>query len=211
MAKRSVSAFLFAVLLLPITANAIILQPEGDTFAIAEPDFRGFIQERLQALKASGALKTFKREAIERVRKSVQRPTPLPLAQAPESYHYQVSPEIVVNKDIRLPSGQLIAAQGTRINPMTYVHFNGALVFFNGDDAAQVKWVNRHLNDYPQAKLILTAGDVGVAANQFGRVYFDQEGRLTEKLAIKQVPAIATQNGTNWQIDVIGHKEIIHG
>lgn len=211
MVINRLSAYLLIVLAIPLSAHATIFQPEGETYSIAEPDFRSFIQERLTVFKTSGAFKKFKTEAIERVKKSVQRPKPLPLTTITQGYQYVVSPEIVVNKDIRLPSGQLIAAQGTRINPMNYVEFNKALIFFNADDETQLRWIAHHLNDYPQAKLILTGGDVSLAAERLGRIYFDQKGHLTHRLAIKHVPAIATQKETQWQIVIIGSKELQHG
>jgi hypothetical protein len=40
----------------------------------------------------------------------------------------------------------------------------------------------------------------------FGRIYFDQRGRITQQLHITSVPAIAQQDGKHWKITLIGTK-----
>jgi len=193
--------------LLPTCGMAAEFLREGELYSITEPDFREFIQHRLQYLQKTNALETLKKETIKRVRHSALRPKSLELKSIEKSYTFTVSPEFVVTKDIRLPSGQLIAAKGTTINPMHRVHFQGALIFFNGDDKAQVAWVKKHSADFPFVKLILTQGNIKKASERFGRIYFDQEGRLVQKLNIQHVPAVVTQSESRWKISIIGEEE----
>ena len=209
MVKRILKCFVLLVLF-PSFANAMVFERQGEIFAIEEDDFRSFIYKRLEYLNKTGAFKKFEKETIKRVSQSVNRPKPLSLSASSKSYSYHVSPEIILNQDIRLPSGELVAAKGTRVNPMNKVHYQAALLFFNADDENQVRWIKRHQNDYGQSKLILTSGDIKETSQLLGRVYFDQEGVITQKLNIKHIPAIATQEGNQWLIKVIGEGEFKH-
>ncbi len=52
--------------------------------------------------------------------------------------------------------------------------------------------MNQHLN----TKIILTGGAIKSVSNKLGaRIYFDQEGRITQKLGITHVPAIVERKG----------------
>ncbi|HHF0526730.1 TPA: type-F conjugative transfer system protein TraW, partial [Legionella anisa] len=102
------------------------------------------------------------------------------------------------------PGGLLIAKKGTRINPFERVHYLKTLIFFNADDAKQVAWVKKHYTDYNHVKFILTGGDVRVAAEQFGRIYFDVNGLISTKLHLKHVPSVVNQLSLYWQVKEIG-------
>lgn len=182
----------------------------GEVFPVIEDDFRQFIQARLESFKASGKLKTLKKEAISRVTKSTLRPKSLGLTVNDKSKTYFVSPEITLTHDIRLPNGQLIAAKGTVINPMKQAVFNSALIFFDGDDERQVRWVKTHYQKFNSVKFILTNGDIKDASKLFGRIYFDQKGLITNKLKIRHVPSTVVQENQQWKIRVIGEKELTH-
>ena len=201
---------LISGLVFSLSVSAEITQNYGEVFPVIEQDIRLVIQGRLNAMEKSNAMNEFKEKAIERVKQSTYRPNPLLLTPADETSSYYVDPSITLKQDIRLPNGQLIAASGTRINPMEKVTLSYALIFFNGDDEEQVAWVKSHYKKYPAVKFILTGGDIRDAANLFGRIYFDQEARLTEKLHIQHVPSIAVQEGVQWKITTIGRKELHH-
>lgn len=209
MVKPIIKCLVFLALFQPC-ANAMVFERQGEVFAIAEDDFRSFIYKRLEYLNRTGAFKKFEKETIKRLSQSVTRPKPLNLGTSSKSYSYQVSPEIIVSEDIRLPSGELVAAKGTRINPMNRVHYQAALLFFNADDPNQIRWVQRHQKEHGQFKLILTSGDIKKTSELLGRVYFDQEGAITQKLNIKHIPAIAAQEGNQWLIKVTGETEFKH-
>lgn len=182
----------------------------GQTFPIEEMDFRVFIKIKLTQLKDSGKLETIKKEAIKRVANSTIRPKPLNLGVTAKSFKYFVSAEQTVSKDIYLPDGRLLVKEGTKINPFHRVSLQYSLIFINGDDPRQIDWVQKHIKSPQKSKIVLTGGNIKDMNELFGRVYFDQEARITKKLSIQNVPSIASQSGDKWLIRVIGVKEMSH-
>ena len=91
----------------------------GATWPIAEPDLLEQIEARLTAMQRSGELARIEREARSRARSGLEEPEPVPgIAPAREHRSRLFDPAIVVERDIRLPDGTLIAAAGTRVNPL---------------------------------------------------------------------------------------------
>ena len=179
----------------------------GELFPVQETDIRQVIMSRLQQMEQTGELKRHQDEVQRRVSQHILRPTPLNLKPTRTPHTFLVNPEITVNQDIWAPNGLQVARRGTVFNPLAYVTFTKTLLFFNGDDKHQVAWVQAHYQDYRHVKFILTGGDVRDAANRFGRIYFDMEGRLSERLHIKHVPSVVRQAGREWNIQEIGVKD----
>lgn len=186
------------------TSLAKNLGSQGQTFVVKEQDFRVFIQDRLAHLQQTGALKAYEKAAQHRVRQAVYHPQALDLKTQTQSQTFFVDPSVRLNRAITDQTGRVLVRAGTVVNPFKTVHLASVLLFFNGDDPAQVRWVQAHYRDYRWVKFILTGGDLRQAANQFGRIYYDQHGLLTKKLHITHVPAIAQQAGLKWKITVIG-------
>jgi conjugal transfer pilus assembly protein TraW len=78
------------------------------------------------------------------------------------------------------------------------------LLFIDGDDAIQTIWAFRMLKKFPLAKIILTNGAPLKIMEEIGlTIYFDQHGKITQKLGIKQVPAIVTQEAEVLKIEEV--------
>lgn len=196
------------LILLAHSSPAKNLGPYGAIFPVAEEDIREVIFKRLTAMQVSGELKRHQDKVTARIAKNTLRPKPLGLTVTNHPTTYRVNPSMVVNQDIRLPTGELIAKAGTTINPFTQIHYSKTLIFFNGDDGVQVNWVKRHYQDYAFVKFILTGGDIKEAAKRFGRIYFDQGGLLSRKLEVQHVPAVVVQDGLDWKITEIGINDV---
>lgn len=61
------------------------------------------------------------------------------LPQAEEDRSYTVDPTIEVTDDFRTPDGALIAAKGTRINPLSLLPFTKRVIVFDGTNAKQIE------------------------------------------------------------------------
>jgi len=176
----------------------------GELFPVQEADIRHVILSRLQQMEQTGELKRHQEDVQRRVSQHILRPTPLALSTTRTPHSFLVNPETTVNQDIWAPNGIQIARRGTVLNPFAYITFSKTLLFFNGDDTQQVAWVQAHYQDYSHVKFILTGGDIRDAANRFGRIYFDIDGRLSARLQIKHVPSVVSQAGRQWRIQEIG-------
>lgn len=202
--KRKVGLILAGLLLCFYGVSAKNIGQYGQVFPVVEEDIRHIIMKRLQSMKHSGELAQVQRTIEQRVAEHTIRPKPLPFTTTSNPSTFRIDPTVTVSQDIWAPGGLLIAKAGQRINPFERIHFLKTLIFFNADDARQVAWVKQHYADYHHVKFILTGGDVRVAAEQFGRIYFDINGLIATKLHIKHVPSIVTQDGLHWQVKEIG-------
>lgn len=176
----------------------------GKTFAIAEMDFLEYLQLKMKGMQANGEWKTVQSEFKKRVKEHVARPTPTRLLRAEDNRMWFFNPSLTVPYDVRDSHGQVIVKQGTIINPLDRVGLSSTLIFFDGDDKAQVAWVAQELTRHQKVKLILTSGSVKDVANQFKQaIYFDLNGFLIAKFKIKHLPVKVFQAGKQLQINEV--------
>jgi conjugal transfer pilus assembly protein TraW len=160
----------------------------GAVYPIKEVNLLEFIQKRLQDLSSRGAIGAFQNKMQELARKRGLRPVPVVgITTTSTERIWLFDPSVVVSKQ--------------RINPLTTVTLKAPLIFFSGDDRAQVAWALKMLHKMPQAKLILVNGEVLANSKIFGqRIFFDQGGRITGKLHISHTPAVVKQQGEYLQV-----------
>ncbi|HBK3262417.1 TPA: type-F conjugative transfer system protein TraW [Legionella pneumophila] len=202
--KRFLALILGLAFLLEPVSHAKNIGQYGQTFPVREEDIRKVIMNKLNALQQSGDLEHVQRDLEQKAARQAMRPHSLALSTTRTPKTFRISPAVTVSHDIWTPDGYLIAKAGTRINPFERVHFLKTLIFFNADDARQVAWVKNHYTDFKHVKFILTGGDVRVAAELFGRIYFDVNGIISSRLQLQHVPSIVSQVGLDWQIKEIG-------
>lgn len=202
--KKGIGFVLAGLLLFCQGAFAKNIGQYGQVFQVNEEDIRQIIMKRLESMQQSGELTYVQREIEQRVAEHTIRPKPLTLTTTSKPKTFYIDPTVIVSQNLWTPNGLLIAKEGTRINPFERIHYLKTLFFFNADDTRQVAWVKKHYTDYNHVKFILTGGDVRVAAELFGRIYFDVNGLISTKLHIKHVPSIVNQEGLNWQVREIG-------
>ena len=117
----------------------------GATWPVAEPDLLEQIEEKLTDMQRSGELARIEREARSRTRSRLEEPDPVPgIAPAREHRSRLFDPAIVVERDIRLPDGTLIAAAGARVNSLGGHGFSRDLLFVDGRREAEIAWALAH-------------------------------------------------------------------
>ena len=101
--------------------------------------------------------------------------------------------------------GKLLVPPGTTVNPLDTVSLSQALLFIDARDTAQVKRASGILDERGgKVKVILTGGSYLDLMRRWKRpVFFDQQGTLTDKLGIRHVPALVTQDGKRLKIEEI--------
>ena len=183
----------------PSAASAKDLGVRGATWAIAEPDLLEEIEMRLLEMQRSGALARFESEARERARRTLEEPPPVPgIAPATRERSRLLDPAIVVERNIRTPDGTLIAAAGTRVNPLERVGLTRDLLFVDGRREAEVAWALAH--DRP-AKIVLLAGRPLDLMRRHGRpFYFDTGGTLAARFGVAATPSVVERAGTRLRI-----------
>jgi len=176
----------------------------GPTYGIAEPHLLDFIGQRLRDKERSGELQRLMQEAQSRGIDAVRQPRPvagLRATQTARSFH--VDPSFTLDRNIMDGQGRLLYAAGTRKNPLDVMSLSRRLLFFDARDRRQLararELIARHEG---RLKPILTGGSY-LELMQAWRVpiYYDQQGTLTRRLGIEQVPALVSQEGSQLRID----------
>jgi conjugal transfer pilus assembly protein TraW len=192
------------LLLTSLQATAIELAMLGPTYPIAEPHLLQMIEQRLRLKQESGELALLEQQARARGTEAVRQPTPvggLRTTTEPRSFH--VDPSITLTQNILGPQGELIFAAGTQANPLDVVSLSRQLLFFDARDPRQINQASAMMARTPgKLKPILTGGSY-LDLMQAWRVpvYYDQQGLLTRRLGIAQVPALVSQQGRQLRVD----------
>lgn len=190
----------------PLMSQASDLGTIGQTYPIIETDFLEFIQTRLKMMESNGELQQIQNKFKENVTRHAERPNPVNgITRAREQKSWIIDPSITVPYDLRDLSGRVIAKQGTNVNPLLYVTIHHPMVFIDGDDPDQVSWARQWIASNNQGmKLVLVKGSIADISRLFKQpIYFDQEGRLTNKFQIHHVPAVVLQKGTMLRVEEV--------
>ncbi len=203
------AVMLFASVL--VSLSFVVTAPEawakdlgvrGATWPVAEPDLLAQIEARLIEMERSGALARLEDEARTRARQSLEEPDPVPgIAPAREQRSRMFDPSIAVAQDIRTADGTLIAAAGTRINPVERLPLTRDLIFVDGRREAEIAWALAH--DRP-AKIVLLAGrPLDLMRRHRRPFFFDTGGRLAARFGIAATPTLVEQDGVRLRLTEI--------
>ena len=184
-------------LLLAINAEAKDFGVVGKTREIKEVDAIEEIKGKLSTMERSGELGEHNERMKEVVSERIRSPKSLNVGKSDKVREYEYDPSIIVAEDLRDARGVVFHRKGTRVNPLDMVSMPYELIFFDGEDEEQLKYV---LKNYEKAeikpKLILTGGSPIKLEEEYKLdFYFDQRGILIKQLGIKAVPAIVYQDG----------------
>ena len=188
------------------SASAEDLGVRGATWPVAEPDLLAEIEARLVGMERSGELARFEDEARERARRKLAAPDAVPgIAPAREERSRLFDPGITVARDIRTADGALIAAAGTRVNPLERVTLVRDLLFVDGRRPGEIAWaLTREEESGRPAKIVLLAGRPLELMRRYRRsFFFDQGGRLAARLGLRFTPSLVEPAGSRLRITEI--------
>jgi len=197
---------LMAMLLPPLTVAAQDLGVVGPVYPIAEPSLLDIILSHLRQAQRDGVRSRLQREAEQRARRGIEEPAAVPgITRTTRARTFYFDPSVIVPYAVTDVEGRVIVAPGTLVNPLDTVALSQPLVFLDGRDAEQVARTREILDARGgRAKVILTGGSYLDLMRRWKRpVFFDQQGAITERLGIRHVPAIVTQEGKRLRIDEI--------
>ena len=205
MKRCIVSAPLVLGLMLGATgARAMDLGVIGPTYEISEPHLLQMIEQRLRAKERSGELGRLEAQVRERGIATVKNPPPVTGLRATETVRtFYFDPSFALDRNILGPQGELLFAAGTRKNPLEVVSLSRHLLFFDARDPRQVGRARQLIALYQgRVKPILVGGAyLDLMQSWHLPVYYDQQGLLTRRLGITQVPALVSQDGLRLRID----------
>ncbi|GLO64187.1 hypothetical protein MACH09_46950 [Vibrio sp. MACH09] len=205
----------FILILLSTTASSKDFGIIGSTFPIGEVDMLLWIEQRLKNFEKTGKLADMQTEFQSRVQNKVNNPTPIPIGTTTNPQTFYVNPSMTFPGNVVDPrTKKVIAANGQTINPFDSstwpkessqafpkFRLSKVLLFLDARDPRQRAFAKSFTHELP-IKYILTGGNLNDTAELLGaRIYFAQDGYITNKLHIKHVPSLAYQEGTRWRID----------
>jgi conjugal transfer pilus assembly protein TraW len=202
--RRWAAWALIALILHMLPAQALDLGTIGPTYPIAEPHLLQMIEQRLREKERSGELARIEEQARTRGVAAVRQPAAVEgvrTTTVARSFH--VDPNITLDQNILGAQGELLFAAGTRANPLDVVSLSRPLLFFDARDSRQIRQARALMaRTSARVKPILTGGSyLDLMQSWRVPVYYDQHGRLTQRLGIAQVPALVSQDGRRLRID----------
>ena len=191
-------AMALAVLLQePVAAKDLGVR--GETWAIAEPDLLQTLEARLHELERSGAMAAMEEEARVRARARIEAPDPVTgIAPATVRHTRVVDPSIVLDRDVRLADGTLLAAAGTRLNPLEHVRLRRDLVFIDGRRQREVDWALERRG--PSTIVLLAGRPLDLSRRHDRPFFFDQSGRLAARFGLGATPIVVEQEGLHLRL-----------
>ncbi len=195
-----------ALLMCGCGALATDLGTLGPTYGISEPHLLNFIEQRLRDKERSGELQRLIEQAQTRGTEAVTRPQPIAGLRATETARtFYFDPSFTLDRNIVDAQGHLMFAAGLRKNPLEVVSLSKHLLFFDARDRRQVARARELMTRYDgKVKPILTGGSYLDLMKAWRiPVYYDQQGMLTRRFGIQQVPAIVSQEGARLRIDEV--------
>lgn len=203
---RARTALVVFAMLLSFVARAQDLGVIGPVYPIAEPSLLEVILSKLREAEATGVLARIQRETQANVKRGIEQPAPVErITKTIKARSFYYDPSIVVPYAIADAEGKVIVPPGTRVNPLDTVSLSKALLFIDARDPAQVGRASKILDERGgKVKVILTGGSYLDLMRRWKRpVFYDQQGALTEKLGIRHVPALVSQEGKKLKIEEI--------
>ena len=167
----------------------------GTVWPVAEPDLLDEIETRLGNMKASGELSRMHSEAAERARERIEAP-PRVAGIRPARFIRirRFDPSVTIERDVFSADGKLIAARGTRINPLEKHPLTRDLLFIDATRPVEVAWALRR--EKPSV-IVLLAGRPLELMRTHGRTFFyDQGGRLARRFGLSATPSVISASGS---------------
>lgn len=194
-----------------IGAQAEELGQIGPVYPIGEESALDTILARLKEKERTGELKRIQQEAIKRSVASAKNPRPVEgLTTVQERSQRLIDPTVTYSRAITTDDGQIVVPAGAKINPLVVTSLSKRLVFFDGRDKAQAEAVRKMVaKGGAKVKPILVAGSWFDTSKAWKtQVYYDQQGKLSQRFGIRAVPSVISQQGAMLLVEEVPAKEL---
>ena len=162
----------------------------GPVWEITEPSILDLIKSRLTEMEGNGELYTMRDDMQETTKAYVARPHPVKgLSRVTEARQFEVDLSVTLTRDLRDHRGQVFVEAGTRVNPLNYSRFNKRIVFFDGDDPAQVAFALEQGNELDTLLVLVNGAPIELTKAHRRRFYFDQDAQMVTAFNIQRVPS----------------------
>lgn len=171
----------------------------GTLFEIAEEDMLALIQTTLTRAQEDGSLKKLETKIQTDLTEKAIHPKGSPsLKKCTSSREFFVDPSLTLEEDIKDHEGHFLGKKGMRLNPLEHHSLSKGLLFIDGEDDSQLAYAVQNKEAF---HVVLTNGSPVLRGEEHQmKLYFDQNGIITKKYGITQIPATLQQEGTKLKI-----------
>lgn len=177
------------LLLFSSVTNAIVIS-QGTTYEIVEPDLLIEIQQKAKQVDW---------QKLQRNMKFAQEFVHLPIATEDNSYYH--TPVTILPFEVKDKNGKVLYPKGFKFNPLKYTTLPNQLIVLGGA---------RHLDVVSNLSSLVSPDDTLLIVNMDTRKFIKQTGKRAfllsknaiKRLGIKQIPAIISQQGDQFLIQV---------
>ncbi|WP_420213346.1 TrbC family F-type conjugative pilus assembly protein, partial [Burkholderia aenigmatica] len=182
----------------------------GNTYAIAEPNILDVIRERMARIDWSKQIAHARQSAVQAPFNGVE----IPVASKTESHLFD--PSITLSRDVTNPAnGQLLAARGTRINPLDLQRFPYTVVAIDPYDARQLRWASAIVKTNPKTLVYVTRNamhsDGRPTWNVLGTRTFPLNEQAVSRFDIRTVPTRVEQEGRAMRVTTYTPASLVAG
>lgn len=185
---------------------ASVIQTQAKTYPITETPINDWIKEEVGKLLQTGEWQKKIRAMSERFEDTLHAlPAVSFISVTTTEKNFYYNPSIIIPNAIQSPTGENLIPAGTLFNPLSEIHWDETLVFYDASDPKQQCWAKQIAGEnFSAKKFILVGGDWSKESDVLNRpVYFDQAGRITRQLGITHTPALVTQDGNVLKISEV--------
>ncbi len=176
----------------------------GMTYRIAERDALAEIEERAKQVDWHKVLDKRKIENFQ------GPPDRVRLPRAKRNRSFPVDMTYTTEIDVPDGKGGILYPKGYTFNPLDYVTYPKTLVFIDGTDPEQVKWLAASEYDKRlDVTLLLTEGSFGAVSKRISRPLFYADGKIVERLKLEAVPSVVRQKGRIMEVTEVKLTKVI--
>lgn len=177
------------LLLFSSATNAVVIS-QGTTYEIVEPDLLIEIQQKAKQVDW---------QKLQRNMKFTQEFARLPIATEYNSYYH--TPTTILPFEVKDKNGKVLYPKGFKFNPLKYTTLPNQLIVLGSA---------RHLDVVSNFSSLVSPDDTLLIVNMDTRKFIKQTGKRAfllsknaiKRLGIKQIPAIISQQGDQFLIQV---------
>ena len=204
MRRHSFISILIVVMIILMAGFAASkdLGVRGAVWPVEEPDLLREIEARLQKMENTGEADRMRREAVERARERVEAPPRVAGVKPARFFRIRrFDPTVTVEQDILAPDGALLAARGTRLNPLERHPLTRELIFIDATRPVEVDWAIAR--EKPSVIVLLDGRPLDLIRAHGRAFFFDQGGRLARRLGVVATPSLVAADGVFLRITEI--------
>jgi conjugal transfer pilus assembly protein TraW len=181
----------------------------GVTMEVREEGFLAMVLRKLKTIDMAKVEEKMQKQVEARVHEPV---AVAGITRTTKARSYTFDPTYTLQEDIYLPDGNLLHAEGTKVNPLNHMDLNRKMLFIDARDVTQEEWLKDQIKNHnkdlrskeEELIVILVSGRPLELQDRLGKeIYFDQNGVLSSRFGIKQVPALVTQEEKLLRIEEI--------